>query len=49
MNFDEYLNQPCDDCDRTATHNGVSTETGKRGKFCDQHTSNDHYARARND
>lgn len=47
--FAEYLRQPCDDCPNTATHNGVSKVTGKHGKFCNAHTSWDHYARARND
>lgn len=47
--FEEYLSEPCDDCDRTATHNGTSTVTGKRGQFCNEHTSWDAPAFARND
>ncbi len=53
MNHDdllsEYLAQDCDDCDRTAVYNGVSTETGKRGKFCTSHTSFLHPSFARDD
>jgi len=47
--FSEYLSQPCDDCPDTATHNGVSTVTGKRGRFCNAHTSWDAPAFARDD
>lgn len=49
--FDEYLSQPCDrpDCDDTATHNGFDRDTGKRGKFCNAHTSWDQPAFARDD
>ncbi len=44
-----YLSQPCDECDATATHQGVGVRTGKPGKFCNTHTNFNHYARARND
>lgn len=45
----EHLAQPCDDCESTATHNGRSKIDGRSGKFCNQHTSWDAPAFARND
>jgi len=47
--FSCYLSQPCDDCSQTATHNGRSRVDGRRGQFCNAHTSWDHPAFARND
>lgn len=49
--FGEYLNQPCDEpgCTDAATHNGTGTITGRRGQFCNTHTSWDHPAFARDD
>ena len=51
--FDRYLSEPCDqeDCDRTATHNGIGKGTAGliRGRWCNAHTSWDHPAFARND
>lgn len=52
MTFDEYLSQPCDHdgCDYTATHNGSDTAAPHaRGKYCNEHTSWDHPAHARDD
>lgn len=50
--FSCYLSQPCDDegCNYTATHNGQHRDAPHvRGKFCNGHTSWNHYARARDD
>ena len=41
--FTEYLSQPCDLCDQTATHN----QNGRR--VCNQHLDRDRPAHARND
>lgn len=45
----EYLSQPCDECPSTATHNGQSKATGRRGQYCSQHMDWDAPAFARND
>lgn len=45
----EYLSEPCDDCEAAATHNGHSKVDGRRGRFCNQHTSWSAPAFARND
>ena len=47
--FSCYLSQPCDECEVIADHSGTSRTTGKHGRFCNAHLSNDHYARALND
>lgn len=47
--FSCYLSQPCDECDHTATHNGTSKATGKRGQFCNGCMDWDKPGFARND
>lgn len=49
--FEAYLNQPCDEdgCTRTANHDGTGKNTGKRGKWCNQHCDWNQPAFARND
>lgn len=46
-----HLEQPCDEpeCDRAATHNGVSKSGAHGRKWCNTHTSWDHPAFARDD
>lgn len=55
MGFDEdfsrYLAEPCDEpgCDYSATHNATGCNTGKRGKYCNQHCDWDQPMFARDD
>jgi len=47
--LDAYLSQPCDECDRSASENGVSKATGERGQFCSSHVDYNQRTFCRND